>query len=81
MDLYEAIRLLRPAWHDDDDDAGALKIVMTGSAADKPELGYGPHVRTKGSRMNKGMKPVASASAFQRRSKRSYPATISIIPA
>ncbi|MEP7122433.1 MAG: type I restriction endonuclease subunit R [Byssovorax sp.] len=50
VELYEAIRLLRPAWHDDDDDAGALKVVMTGSAADKPELGYGPHVRTKSRR-------------------------------
>jgi type I restriction enzyme R subunit len=50
VELYEAIRLLRPAWHDDDDDAGALKIVMTGSAADKPELGYGPHVRSKSRR-------------------------------
>ena len=34
VDLYEAIRKIRPDWHDDDDAAGAMKIVMTGSASD-----------------------------------------------
>ena len=32
--LYDAIRKLRPDWHDDDDAAGAMKIVMTGTASD-----------------------------------------------
>ena len=29
--LYEAIRALRPAWHDVDDELGAMKLVVTGS--------------------------------------------------
>lgn len=36
--LYNELIKLRPEWHDDDPEKGALKIVMTGSAADKPLL-------------------------------------------
>lgn len=46
--LYNEIVALRPEWHDADPEKGAIKIVMTGSAADKPLLQ--PHVynqRTK----------------------------------
>ena len=32
--LYEAITALRPDWHSDHEDQGAIKIVMTGSASD-----------------------------------------------
>ena len=32
--LYEAITALRPDWHSDAEDQGAIKIVMTGSASD-----------------------------------------------
>ena len=32
--LYDALVKLRPAWHSDDDDAGAIKVVMTGAASD-----------------------------------------------
>jgi type I restriction enzyme R subunit len=32
IDLYNAIVLLRPHWHHADDDKGAIKVVMTGSA-------------------------------------------------
>ena len=35
--LYDAIVKLRPAWHSDDDEAGAIKVVMTGAASDPPE--------------------------------------------
>jgi type I restriction enzyme R subunit len=35
--LYDKLVRLRPAWHSDDDNAGALKVVMTGGAADPPE--------------------------------------------
>lgn len=35
--LYDAIIALRPEWHSDKDDEGAIKIVMTGSASDPPE--------------------------------------------
>jgi type I restriction enzyme R subunit len=46
--LYAAITLLRPDWHDPADDKGVIKVVMTGSAADKPELQ--PHIRNKAGR-------------------------------
>ena len=35
--LYDEIVKLRPDWHSKDDEAGAIKIVMTGSASDPPE--------------------------------------------
>ena len=42
--LYQAIVALRPEWHADEDTAGRLKVVMTGSAADpldwQPHLGH-----------------------------------------
>jgi type I restriction enzyme, R subunit len=34
--LYHAIKKLRPQWHSDDDEAGAIKVVMTGAASDPP---------------------------------------------
>ncbi|MBZ0152152.1 MAG: type I restriction endonuclease subunit R [Planctomycetes bacterium] len=45
VDLYDAIVSLRPDWHDAEDDQGAIKVVMTGSASD-PEA-FQPHVRNK----------------------------------
>ena len=43
--LYDAIVALRPDWHDHDPEMGAIKIVMTGSASDKPLLR--PHIYSK----------------------------------
>ncbi|HTV73439.1 MAG TPA: type I restriction endonuclease subunit R [Candidatus Acidoferrales bacterium] len=43
--LYDAIVALRPHWHDDADERGAIKVVMTGSAAD--DLPLQPHIRNK----------------------------------
>jgi type I restriction enzyme R subunit len=43
--MYEAIRALRPAWHDDDDERGEIKVVMTGAAKD-PTSWQG-HIRSK----------------------------------
>jgi type I restriction enzyme R subunit len=43
--LYNAIIALRPDWHDDDPERGAIKIIMTGSASDKPRLR--PHIYSK----------------------------------
>jgi type I restriction enzyme, R subunit len=40
--LYNEIIRLRPDWHDTDIEKGAIKIVMTGSASDKPLLR--PHI-------------------------------------
>jgi type I restriction enzyme R subunit len=45
VDLYNAITKLRPAWHSEDDEKGASKIVMTGSASDILE--WQPHIRNK----------------------------------
>lgn len=36
--LYEKITALRPQWHSDDVNEGAIKIVMTGSANDSDEI-------------------------------------------
>ncbi|HYE37088.1 type I restriction endonuclease subunit R [Methylocaldum sp.] len=45
VDLYDAIVKLRPDWHSPDDEQGAIKIVMTGSAADPAE--WQTHIRNK----------------------------------
>src|SRR5581483_1145778 len=34
--LYDVITQLRPDWHSDDDEKGAIKVVMTGAASDPP---------------------------------------------
>ncbi len=46
--LYESIRMLRPEWHDADDERGAMKVVVTGTNEDPEPLRN--HVRTKGAR-------------------------------
>ncbi|MBX3391621.1 MAG: type I restriction endonuclease subunit R [Phycisphaeraceae bacterium] len=46
--LYEAIKTLRPAWHDGDDERGAMKVIVTGTADDPEPLRQ--HVRTKAAR-------------------------------
>jgi len=43
--LYDAIVALRPDWHDDDPQKGAIKVVMTATAADAQHLQ--PHHTTK----------------------------------
>lgn len=43
--LYNEIIALKPEWHNDDPNKGAIKIVMTGSAADKALLQ--PHIYSK----------------------------------
>lgn len=45
VEMYEAIRRLRPQWHSEDDSKGALKVVMSGSASD--DQTWQPHIRTK----------------------------------
>ncbi|AIR88225.1 type I restriction endonuclease subunit R [Pseudomonas cremoricolorata] len=40
--LYNEIVALRPDWHDEDPEKGAIKIIMTGSASDKALLR--PHI-------------------------------------
>ena len=38
VDLYNQIITLHPEWHSDNINEGAIKIVMTGSASDTPEM-------------------------------------------
>jgi type I restriction enzyme R subunit len=48
VELYKEIALLKPEWTVDDDGAGALKVIMTGSASDP--LDWQPHIRNKARR-------------------------------
>jgi type I restriction enzyme R subunit len=43
VELYKALVKLHPEWHDEDDDKGSLKVVMTGSASDPVE--WQEHIR------------------------------------
>ena len=45
IDLYRELTRLRPDWHDEDDDKGRIKVVMTGTASDPPD--WQPHIRNK----------------------------------
>lgn len=45
VELYEEIIKVRPQWHDDEDDKGAIKVIMTGSSSDT--LKMQPHIRNK----------------------------------
>ena len=48
VDLYNELVALKPEWHDDDDDKGQIKVVMTGSASDPVE--WQQHIRNKARR-------------------------------
>ena len=48
IDLYRELTRLRPGWHNEDDNKGRIKVVMTGSASDPP--GWQPHIRNKARR-------------------------------
>ena len=45
INLYRELVRLRPDWHDEDDDKGRVKVVMTGAASDPPD--WQPHIRNK----------------------------------
>jgi len=45
VELYRELVRLRPDWAHDDDDKGAIKVVMTGSASDPTD--WQPHIRDK----------------------------------
>ena len=45
VELQREILKLRPEWASDDDDRGAIKVVMTGSASDPPD--WQQHIRNK----------------------------------
>jgi type I restriction enzyme, R subunit len=48
VELYREIVALRPEWAGEGDDAGSIKVVMTGNATDPLE--FQPHVRNKSRR-------------------------------
>ena len=81
IDLYRELVNLRPDWRDDDDDKGAIKVVMTGSASDPLE--WQPHVRNKprrealANRFPRRQRPVprrAGAGHVAHRIRRAQPA-------
>ncbi len=45
VELYNRVVELRPDWHSDDPNAGRIKVVMTGSAADP--AAFQPHIHPK----------------------------------
>jgi len=45
VELYREIVTLRPEWQGEDDGAGSIKVVMTGSASDPPD--WQQHIRNK----------------------------------
>ncbi|WP_308364335.1 MULTISPECIES: type I restriction endonuclease subunit R [unclassified Microbulbifer] len=45
VDMYNAIIAIHPEWHDRDPEKGAIKVVMTGSAADLVQ--FQPHLYSK----------------------------------
>jgi type I restriction enzyme R subunit len=52
VEMYKEIIKLRPDWHNSEDDKGAIKVIMTGSASDP--LDWQEHIRTKGRRKSIG---------------------------
>ena len=48
IDLYRELARLRPAWCDEEDSRGALKVVMTGRASDPPD--WQRHIGSKARR-------------------------------
>ena len=52
VELYNEIIKLRPEWHNEDDNKGFIKIVMTGSASDPKE--WQQHIRNKKRRKDIG---------------------------
>jgi type I restriction enzyme R subunit len=61
--LYNEIVALRPEWHNDDDEKGQLKVVMTGSATDSLE--FQPHIRSKARREALALRFRSPADPFR----------------
>ena len=45
IDLYRELTRLRPDWHEEEDDKGSIKVVMTGDATDPTD--WQDHIRNK----------------------------------
>jgi type I restriction enzyme, R subunit len=61
--LYEAIRRIKPEWHNPDDDQGAMKVVVTGGPNDEEPLLQ--HVRSKAARKALAARYKDPASDFR----------------
>lgn len=48
VDIYNALKAIRPDWHSDDESEGFMKIVMSGSVSD--HINWQPHIRNKAGR-------------------------------
>ena len=48
VDLYRELVGLRPEWHDESDEGGTIKVIMTGPASDPPD--WQKHIRNKSRR-------------------------------
>lgn len=48
VDIYNALKEIRPDWHSDNESEGFMKIVMSGSASD--HIDWQPHIRNKAER-------------------------------
>lgn len=57
--LYEVIVALRPDWHSDAVEEGAIKVIMTGSASDKPLLRKHLYSPTEKKRLERRFKDPA----------------------
>jgi type I restriction enzyme, R subunit len=63
VDLYREIVKLRPEWDGSDDEHGAIKVVMTGSASDPPE--WQRHIRNKSRRESLAKRFRNAGNPFQ----------------
>jgi len=63
MDLHDEIVKLRPDWFDEEDEAGKLKVVMTGNASEGPRVAR--HARNKTRREALAKRFRSAADPFQ----------------
>ncbi len=63
VELYRELVRLRPAWYDDDDSKGKVKVVMTGAASDPVD--WQQHIRNKPRREALANRFRDSANSFQ----------------
>jgi type I restriction enzyme, R subunit len=63
VEIYREIIKLRPNWHNNDDEKGLIKVVMTGSASDSPD--WQMHIRNKSRREELAKRFRDSADPFK----------------
>jgi len=63
VDIYNALKEIRPDWHNEDDTEGFMKIVMSGSASDN--IDWQPHIRNKAGREDLAKRYKDSSSSFK----------------